>query len=43
VTAAGVAPYNGKQQSNHTPQWEGIDLPPPPPPPVPPVPPQPPT
>jgi hypothetical protein len=32
----GVAPYVGNTQSNHTPQWEGIDLPPPPPPPPPP-------
>jgi len=41
--APGIGPYVGQQQSNHTPQWEGIDLPPPPPPPVPPTPPQPPT
>ncbi|MDP8999802.1 MAG: hypothetical protein M3O46_06800 [Myxococcota bacterium] len=36
MKAVGVSPYDGMQQSNHTPQWEGIDLPPPPPPPPPP-------
>jgi hypothetical protein len=37
---AAVAPYAGQTQSNHTPQWEPIDLPVPPPPPAPPPPPQ---
>ena len=36
--AATVAPYAGQTQSNHTPQWEPIDLPEPPPPPPPPPP-----
>jgi hypothetical protein len=36
LVATGVPPYDGKPQSNHTPQWEGIDLPVPPPPPPPP-------
>jgi hypothetical protein len=36
--AATVAPYTGQTQSNHTPQWEPIDLPEPPPPPPPPPP-----
>ncbi len=39
-TSATVAPYAGNTQSNHTPQWEPIDLPTPPPPPVPPPPPR---
>jgi hypothetical protein len=38
-TTATVAPYVGQTQSNHTPQWEPIDLPVPPPPPPPPPPP----
>jgi hypothetical protein len=38
VTAT-VEPYVGDTQSNHTPQWEGVDLPTPPPPPPPPTPP----
>ncbi len=38
-TTASVAPYVGQTQSNHTPQWEPIDLPVPPPPPPPPQPP----
>jgi hypothetical protein len=36
---ATVAPFVGQTQSNHTPQWEPIDLPVPPPPPPPPPPP----
>jgi hypothetical protein len=35
-TTATVTPYTNQMQSNHTPQWEPIDLPPPPPPPPPP-------
>jgi hypothetical protein len=42
-TAPGIGPYVGWPQSNHTPQWEGIDLPAPPPPPRPPQPQPPPT
>ncbi|HLK41643.1 MAG TPA: hypothetical protein VKU41_33070 [Polyangiaceae bacterium] len=38
-TTATVTPYVGQTQSNHTPQWEPIDLPVPPPPPPPPPPP----
>ncbi|MDP9037346.1 MAG: hypothetical protein M3O50_21315 [Myxococcota bacterium] len=38
-TTATVPPYGGQTQSNHTPQWEPIDLPVPPPPPPPPRPP----
>jgi hypothetical protein len=30
-TTATVMPYAGQTQSNHTPQWEPIDLPVPPP------------
>ena len=36
-TTATVVPYAGDTQSNHTPQWEPVQLPTPPPPPAPPI------